>query len=566
MADHEGEPLVALVAKLQTRLGELEDRVAALEALRSGRAREQTARTEEDVAPRLPALAPGGTALAGRTLLVLAGAYLFRALTDAGVLHPLAGATLGLLYAGFWLLCADRDGAAGRRASALVHAAASSAVAFPLIWEATARFGWLGARGAGGLVLAFAASGLLVARRRRLPANAWVATLGACGAVLGVLLSTHDPLVALVVLLALGGLVEWLAYHDAWLGLRWWTAAASDAAAGLLIAVAVSPDPPPSYGAIEPRQAAAALLGLPVLFLASIAARTLRRGCPVRPFEVVQGILAVALGVFGARRVLFAHGVETPGPALVAVTLAALGYLAAFAHAERRAGQGRNFYFYSTAGGLLMLAGTLELGPGAVRPLAWAALGATAALLGRRFDRTTLRAHGAAYLTAAAIASGLAVAGARALAGLEADALGATAWAVAAGAALAWAALASEGSAGPATTRVPRLVLAVLVVLALAEGGGRLAAATPLAAEPAARALAASAVAAALALGAALLARRGQPELAWLAYPLALLPAGKLLLPELPAGRPATLVASLGLCGALLLTLPRLLRTRERTG
>jgi uncharacterized membrane-anchored protein len=75
-----------------------------------------------------------------------------------------------------------------------------------------------------------------------------------------------------------------------------------------------------------------------------------------------------------------------------------------------------------------------------------------------------------------------------------------------------------------------------------------------------------SALVAALALAAAWLARRGQPELAWLAYPLTALLGARLLLLDLPAGRPAASVLSLGLCGALLVVLPRLLRAGERTG
>jgi hypothetical protein len=39
----------------------------------------------------------------------------------------------------------------------------------------------------------------------------------------------------------------------------------------------------------------------------------------------------------------------------------------------------------------------------------------------------------------------------------------------------------------------------------------------------------------------------------------------KLLLQDVREGRPATLVLSLALYGALLILLPRLLRTRERT-
>jgi hypothetical protein len=385
-----------------------------------------------------------------------------------------------------------------------------------------------------------------------------------------VLVSTHAPVTALVTLLALAAALEWLAFHDTWLGLRWCVAATLDGVAVLLIAIGARPEPPASYAALGGTEAAAALVALPALYVTSVAARTLRRGCPVKAFEAVQGTLAATLGFAGARQVLAAHGDASAIPALLAVALGALCYAVAFAHAERRPGQGRNFYFYSTAGGLLMLGGTLELGLGVTLALGWTGLGLTAISLGRRFDRTTLRAHGALYLLAAALGVGLASAGARALTGLPASELPRMAWAVALGAAVAWAVLAGERDAAtPAGARLPRLLLALVVVLALAEavrGALALALGTWLAADTGVQAVARSAVLVALVLGLAWLAARGQPELAWLVYPLVGVGALKLLLQDVRAGRPATLVASLGLYGALLILLPRLLKPRERPG
>jgi len=567
MAERDGRELRETVEALVARVSRLEAQVAELGARPRDTARSPAA-TEDDEAIRLPALPAGGAALAGRTLIVLAGAYLLRALADAGALPTIAGAALGLAYAAAFQLRADRDGAAGRRTSALLHGLASSLIAFPLIGEATARFGWLGAREAGALVVAFAALALGVAYRRRLAANAWLTTLAACAAALFVLASTREPVAAVATLLGLAAVVEWLAYHDAWLGLRWCAAVALDGAALLLIAVAGQAEAPGGYAAVSAAPAAAALLALPVLYVASVALRTLWRGCPARVFEAVQGSLAVGIGLEGARRVLTAHGENALPPALIAVALAALCYGIAFAYVERHAGPSRNFYFYSTAGGLLVLGGTFDLGLGGALPLVWTVLGVLAAALGRRHDRTTLRVHGALYLLAAALAAGLVSSGARALAGLEAAAPARDAWAVAVGAAAAWALLAGERPL-PEPARLPRLLLALVLTLALAEVGrvaleGMLG--DRLAADAGARAVARTFVIVALALAAAGLARRGLPELAWVAWPLVALLAVKLLAQDLRTGRPATLVLSLGAGGALLILLPRLLRARERDG
>jgi hypothetical protein len=562
------DDVTSAVETLRARIERLEDRVAELEA-RPRSAPHDRSRTEDVETLRVPALPQGGVALAGRSLLVLAGAYLIRALTDAAALPAPAGVALGLLYASFWQLLADRDARAGRRASAALHGLAASAIAFPLIWETTVRFGLLGARTAGAAVFAFALLGLAVSWRQHLGANAWLTTLAACATVLALLVSTHEPVTALLTLLAIAAALEWLAFRDAWLGLRWCVAAALDGVAVLLVAIGARPVPPESYAGLDSSETAAALLALPALYVTSVAARTLRRGCPVKLFEVVQGTLAVALGFAGAARVLAAHGRASDLPALVAIALGALCYTVAFAHAERRPGQGRNFYFYSTAGGLLMLGGTLELGLGVGLTLVWSGLGLVAVILGRRFGRTTLRTHGALYLLAAAFGAGLTSAGVRALAGLPPSEVARLAWVVALGAALAWGVLAAERAAvQSASARLPRLLLALVAVLSLAEAARAALAATlgpRLALDAGAEAVARSAVLVALVLGLAWLAQRGEPELVWLVYTLVALGAVKLLLHDVRAGRPATLVASLGLYGSLLILLPRLAKPRARS-
>ncbi|MFI4946884.1 MAG: hypothetical protein ACHP85_26630, partial [Burkholderiales bacterium] len=515
-------------------------------------------------------LPPGGLALAGRALLVLAGAYVFRALTDAGVLPALVGAAIGLAYAVFWLLRADRDARRGARASAMVHGAAASAVAFPLVFETTARFGLLRAAGASAAVVGFAGLGLLVAFRQRLSANAWLTTLAACATLVALLASTHDTVTALVALLALAALVEWLAFHDAWLGLRWCAAATLDAVALALIAIGTRPERLASDARLDALEPAAVLVALSVLYVTSIAARTLRRGCPVRLFEVVQGTLAAAIGLGGARLVLAARGFATLLPALFAVSLGVLCYAVAFAFAERRPGQGRNFYFYATAGGLLMLGGTRELDMGDALPLVWTGLGIAAVALGRRFGRTTLRVHGALYLAAAALDGGLAAAGARALLGLPPAAVPPLGWVIALGVGVSWVVLAGEadGAHSPQRgARLSRLLLALLLVLALAEAarlslGALLGQA--LAADAGTQAVARSAVLVALVIALASLARRSQPELAGLAYALLVAGGLKLVLQDVRGGRPATLVASFALYGSLLILVPRLLPGRKR--
>ena len=566
------DEMQSAVRELGNELRRLEARVRELEG-RGGPAVARRAAAEEGARPAavLPGVAmPQGTvALAGRTLLVLAGAYLARALTDAQAVPAAVGVALGLAYAVAWLLRADREASRGRRESAVFHALAGSLIAFPLLWETTARFGLLGPRAAAAGVAGFFALGTGVAWRRGLGVVACAVTGLALATAVALLVATRDLAAAFAALLAVAAGLEWLAYRERWLPLRWWAAALLDAVAFLIAAVVARPQGlPEGYAPLAPGAAAGALLALPALYVASLAARTLRRGRLVTFFEVAQGSLAIVLGFGGAYRVLAAHGGSVEGLGILALVLGTACYAVAFAFAERRAGEGRNFYFYSTAAGLLVLAGVNAVAFGPALPFALGGLGLAAAVFGRRFGRMTLRVHSALYLVAGALLTGLLAACARALAGPATGALPALAWVAGLAAAGGWAVLATDpGAPRTGWARVPPLLLALLVVLALGkalQAALWMSTGERLAGDPGLAAVARTAVLAALVLGLALASRQGSwPELAWLVYPLVALGGLKLLLQDLREGRPATLVLSLTLYGTVLLLAPRLLKRAE---
>jgi hypothetical protein len=561
------EEVQSAVRDLTAELRRLEARVGSLE----GRGVRPAAAGPEP-APALPEIAiPQGTvALLGRTLLVLAGAYLVRALTDGRIVPAGLGMAVGLAYAVFWQVQADRAAGRGRRESAVFHALAGHLIAFPLLWETTARFGLLGPQAACAALVGYFALGLAVAGRRGLAVAAWATTGLALATAVALLVATKDLVAVFLALLAVAGGLEWLAYRERWLPLRWWGGAALDFVAFLLAALLGRPQGlPDGYVPTPVPVAAGVLLALPALYVLSLAARTLRRERPVTLFEAAQGTLAILLGFGGAFRLLSAHGGSTTTLGVLALVLGTLGYAAAFAFAEKRTDQGRNFYFYSTAGGLLILAGVNAVAIGPVLPSVLGALGLAAAVFGRRFGRMTLRVHSALYLVAGALESGVLVACVRALAGQATGVLPAIAWVAAVAAAAGWAVLATDpGAPRGGWARVPQLLLAILAVCAVGKAlqaaiwaalGERVAG------DPGLAAVLRTAVLAALVLGLALVARRSRwPELGWLVYPLVTLGGLKLLLQDLREGRPATLVLSLALYGAVLLLAPRLLRPGER--
>jgi len=569
------------IEELRAELRRLESRVEALER---GAARVIRRTTTSAIAVDNEAAAGVGelprrtVALLGRSLLVLAGAYLVRVLTEEQVLPAWMGVLLGLVYASWWQIEAARSARGGHRDSAAFHGLTSGLIGFPLVWEATVRFGLLDPGVAFALVVLLFALGLVVASRERLAVNAVLVTALAAVTTLVLLVSTHDLVAALVAFLALDAGLEWLACHDQWPGLRWGVALGLDAVAFLLVALLTRPAGlPPGYPEVSTLVAAFALLALPGLEIASLAARTLREGRPVGAHDIVQGSLAVVLGLGGAWHVLRAQDLPTIAPALLAVFLGLACYSVAFAFAERRAGASRNFYFYATGGALLTLAGTGGLGVGAWLPVAWSGLGLFAAAVGRRFDRATLRLHSAVYLVAAAFAAGAPSRWVSAfLSTIDGSLLSPTS-VVAVAAAAAYLVLAAGAPPGTREwSRAPCLVLATVVSLALAhavllglagalgERAGR---------DGAVIGVARMAVLGGVAVGLALVARwRSWPELGWLSYAAlafwlsyAALAFGafKLVLEDLRHGRSATLMLSLALYGAVLLLVPRLLRERE---
>jgi len=118
--------------------------------------------------------------LVGRTLVVLGGAYLLRALTEAGVWPVAVGVIVAFLYATVWLGAAASWPRAPRsRPSASFHGATSLMIAIPVLWESVTRFHVAGAVAASAMLVAIAAAVLAVAVRTRLQNLAWLAVSAA---------------------------------------------------------------------------------------------------------------------------------------------------------------------------------------------------------------------------------------------------------------------------------------------------------------------------------------------------------------------------------------------------
>ncbi|MEO8054793.1 MAG: hypothetical protein ABI768_06550 [Acidobacteriota bacterium] len=440
--------------------------------------------------------------LAGRTFLVLGGAFLLRTLTEAGRVPVSLGALLGLAYALAWIGIALRDGARGARTSAIVHGLTGALISYSLVGEAATRMGALSPVTAA-IALAVVTAALVAAGRRAdLPAFVWTGVLAGAATAAALFVATGAIAVFVGFLLALYAAALALRRGPGVEGLEW----PPGVAAVLFLALGAwlstrAEGTPERWAALTPAGIASLASALVALAVLGAAHDAKARG--LAPTDVLQPAAALTV----------AAGLLFGGPA-VAVLWGLLGIVLA-ARAPR---DGRGWIAWLSAGlvtGAAVLSGLLK-----------EELAAFAAAPG-----STPAATGPAVFAAISslVAFIVAAAGAPSAPALKA------------GPALASAAFASGA------------VLALAVALA------------PFTSTAPGLALARTALLCAAALAAAWTSRWPRLKtLALLSLPILAAAGLKLLVEDLRAGSPATLFAAFALCGATLLLVPRLLRAGSR--
>jgi hypothetical protein len=498
----------------------------------------------------------------GRALLGLAGAYLLRAVTEAGTLAPEVGVGVGLLYAMLWLAWAARTPAA-RRVEAAIHSLTSVLMLAPLLWEATHRFHTVSTWAAAGILLFFTIFGLAISWQKDLLIVATIATLAGLGTAAALLLATHDVVPFTVVFLAIAAAVEASACLDHWLSERWLAATTADLS--VLLAtwlVTNARGLPPAYAPIPHAWLLAAQVALLAIYLSSTIVRTLLRGVTFTNFETAQCALAFLISLWGGLG---------PAMALVTVLCGAACYVVSFVILDRpgvmldRPGaRGRNFYTYSTFGILLAIAGSRILLSGSVADAAWSLLAIGCVWAGAAFGRLTLQVHGGIYLLLALITSG-------ALAQAASFLLGAASWpganapAIVAGAVAAAVCYGLMRKTGWPVTRFG--AAATLAWLLAGISAGLLTAAYRDVFGQSGSDAYCSTLRTTVVAGSALLlawagSRWDNLEISRLIYPAMALGAYRLLTDDLHQDRKAALFLSLLVFGSALMALPRLKKSR----
>lgn len=500
--------------------------------------------------------------LIGRTFIVLAGAFLLRALAESGSVPGRTSAILGLIYAMFWLAAAERELGAPTQLSRLFHGLAAVAIALPLLGEGTLRFQFFSSTTAAGTLAVVSVFALVVAWHRDLQLLAGVTIVGAVIAMPVLAIATGAT--AVFTLLAIGIVaITWLLGETrGWRWLVWPAALVEIAIVGLLLA-RVLREPP-----LESARAAVGLLALLLATaLAPFLVRALRDTTRTRAFDGVHAALAVPIGIVGLLAV--AGRMSTMAVPIVGAALVGVGvvlYALSFGRVLRRQGAGLNFYAGTSVALASVVIGAAQLlGPAGLTALL-SALAVAALWLSGRTACGVLALHATLLVVVAAFAFPPVSATLGVWVGLPATWPSTTVTSLAALAVIVGAAL--YGSTRPPAS--PRWLgvsahVALNALALTALGGALLIGLGPsVAGTPPAHAVLATmktGVLAAAAVGLATIGRgRRWPEISWLAYPVLAIGLVQVVVEGLAVSRAATLFVALAMYGVALVVASRLVR------
>ncbi len=508
--------------------------------------------------------------LMGRSIMVLAVAFLLRFMTDSAVLPPIPGVMSGVALGLLLILLVARAGRQNDRMGAIAHGLTAAVIVYPLIFETVVSLNIIPVQLGAVFLAIVTAAGLLAAWHQFLRVLAWVFSLGTLLLCMVLISRTGENLVFFLLLLGLGAVSCLLAYTRKWHLIRWVVAAVLGLTLLRLVVLATG-----AAGGLPsgqtPRDIQLLSLGYMLVYLGIFSWRALVQGRGVKIFDVVQSTAAVIIGFGGAARIARTSGGGTAMIGILALMGAVAGYSVAFTVVTSRHGRGRGFFYFATLALVFLFLGSLVMVHGSWLIWCWITLGLAAGALGGRFHRVTLRYHAAVYLALAAIQSGLLKSAFLAFltpAGgtwSHLSAMGVlTFGAVIAGYTIL--VLTQRGQEVPFARRLPRLVMAVLLlggvghfaVLLLVSALTDL----PPAADASLLALSRTLIIALTAISLALISRRWSlAELGWLVYPLLLFGCAKLIIEDLQGGTALTLAPAFAALGGALILGPRLLRS-----
>ena len=414
------EKSVSVLDRLVERLDELERRLAALE--HPEKLSRSVASTTSTAGPACTATAAAPAAIAqghplakitgstsvmpliGKVFLGVAGAYLLRALAESGIVPMWSIAVVALAYAGTWLWWAARTPPARVFAGA-AYSTTAAGILSPMLWELTLRFKVMPSRITATALVGFAFAAVALAWKRRLASVVWTPTAFVCVTAFALFVGTRDPFPFTMALLLVALITESAAVSDRWPSLRPLVSAPLDLTLlALIIIYTGSNGASPEYRSLSSAELLTLFAAPLLIYSASVLSRTVVLRRPVGIFEAGQMMAAFLLACVGILRTT--HYVVAPALGVFCLLTAAGFYWLAFTRFENMVSQ-RNRHVFSAWAVALALAGTFLCFP-ANAAVVWLGLAAVAATLaGVRFRRFSVAWHGALYLAAIVLVSGL---------------------------------------------------------------------------------------------------------------------------------------------------------------
>jgi hypothetical protein len=413
------------------------------------------------------------------------------------------------------------------------------------------------------LIVLYLCTGHLVAWQRGHREIAIVTVASAVAMSLVLFVTTHNLIPFNISLLCAAAASEFAACRGRWLGQRWMAALVVDFAIITKAWIFSQSTLPEGYAPLAQSSVLAIQLTLVLLYLLSTAYRTFAAHTVISVFELAQNVVAIGLLILGQFIMAPASGQHRLAGVISAI-LALACYTASILPSHTKAQ--RNSLAFSIFGLSLLVAAVTVLFPTGNRVFAWYVLGVGAACLGNRQHQMSMQWHAPVYLFGAVLGSDLIQIPNQSLTRLvvpRADHLTAMLISTAA----IGLAYTFVGSGPAAKTRIPALFCAALLVWSVVGLG----------------AIAIKAIcgdllfATSLRIGLICLAAIGsahwgmlsrshadRPEWVWLSFPLMLYGALRIMVEDLPSGRPAATALSLLLYGGTLLLLTRILRPRIR--
>jgi hypothetical protein len=191
------------------------------------------------------------------------------------------------------------------------------------------------------------------------------------------------------------------------MALRWPVAVIVNVIPLMIVSVSLRPTAPGIPGDLSFSLAVAVLLAYLVVYLGSFSLLMLKLGQRPDGFEFVQSAVCLVVGLTSLSAVIRGIDGSTEILGWGMLIAGAASYGISFAFVDRRLGMGRRFFYYTSLGLILVIWGLMTVADDATAVVILSALGIAAAVAGRTNDRHTLRAHSAAYVTAAAVISGM---------------------------------------------------------------------------------------------------------------------------------------------------------------